>query len=295
MNTFGDKTNPALIFVHGGPGYDSQDFEISTAALLAQNGFYVILYDQRGQGRSDLAQASSEYSYKRYSDDLQLIIKNLAVDKPALIGHSHGGPIALKFDQFYPGVASKIILVSAPVDFLKSMDSIGINCKARFASAGDIANLNKITEAFSILNGQPSKETEIGAIADIFGLASVKPCDLYAPSQPTKQATDLRAQVAKLRVPVMRENLYLPMGNFVVNENYIHVDRSTWVQDNAEHIFGIYGAEDGLFIPSVLAEIESDLAANPKAYRFQLIPAASHAVYIDQREKFIEAILRILK
>ena len=295
VNSFGDKSNPAIVFVHGGPGYDSQDFEFSTANVLAGKGFYVVVYDQRGQGRSDLAQVPTDYGYKQYADDLNLIIKTLGLTKPTLIGHSHGGPISLKFDQFYPGVASKIILVSAPVDFFKSLDSIRINCSVRYSAIGDTTNLNKMNSAFTVLNGQPAVENEIGAVADIFQLGAMKPCDLYTPSQPTQTAMDLHATVRKMHIPVSQENLLYPMANFVINEQYIHVDQTQWVKDNAEHIFGIYGAEDGLFTASVRSSIEADLAGNPKTYRFQLISGSSHAVYIDQQDKFLEAVTDILK
>lgn len=63
ISTYGDKSNSAAIFIHGGPGYDSQDFEITTAELLASKGFYVVVYDQRGQGRSDLAKDYTDYTY----------------------------------------------------------------------------------------------------------------------------------------------------------------------------------------------------------------------------------------
>ena len=295
VNSFGDKSNPSVIFVHGGPGYDSQDFEFSTAALLASKGFYVVVYDQRGQGRSDLAQAPSDYGYKLYADDLNLIISTLGITKPALIGHSHGGPISLKFDQFYPGVASKIILVSAPINFFKSLDSIRINCSARYSAIGDAASLNKLNSAFVTLNGLPSIEKEIGAVAEVFQLGAQKPCDLYAPSYPTQEAIDLRAAVRKQHVLVQEENLFYPMGNFVINEQYIHVDQTQWVKTNAEHIFGIYGSEDGLFTTGILSDIQSSLSANPKSNRFQLISGASHSVYIDQQDKFIDAVLQDLK
>lgn len=295
VNAFGDKTNPAVIFVHGGPGYDSQDFEFSTAAVLAQKGFYVVVYDQRGQGRSDLAKDPSDYQYRQYAHDLNLIIKTLGLTKSAFIGHSHGGPISLQFDQLYPGIISKIILVSAPVNFFKSLESIKINCSTRYTAIGDTRNFNKINGAFAILNSNPSIENEIGAIGNIFQLGLMKPCDLYTPSQPTQAAKDLHATVAKLHVAVPQENLFYPMGNFVINEHYIHVDQSQWVKDHAEHIFGIYGAEDGLFTPSVLAEIKADLAANQKTFSFQLINGASHAIYIDQQDKFLDALVRDLK
>lgn len=49
---YGKASDPAVIFLHGGPGYNSLDFEVTTAQKLADQGFYVIVYDRRGEGRS---------------------------------------------------------------------------------------------------------------------------------------------------------------------------------------------------------------------------------------------------
>lgn len=295
VNSYGNQSDPALIFVHGGPGYHSQDFEWSTASALAAQGFFVVVYDQRGQGRSDLANDQKDYTYQKYADDIKLIVTELKLKSPTLIGHSHGGPISLKVDQIYPGLVSRIILVSGPVNFWKSLDSIRINCTSRYAAVGDTSDANKINADFSSLNSNPSLEDAIKAIGDIFQLGLNKPCALYTPAQPTTSAIDLHKTVAKQHIAVAQENLFYPMGNFVVNEQYIHVDQTQWVRDHADHIFGIYGNEDGLFTPDVLADIKGDLSANPSTNRFQLIKGASHAVYIDQQEAFIEAVKNTFK
>ena len=295
VNSYGNQSDPALIFVHGGPGYDSQDFEWSTAAKLAAKGFYVVVYDQRGQGRSDVVKDPKVYSYQQYADDIKLIIGQLNLKSPTLIGHSHGGSISLRFDQIYPGVISKIILVSSPVNFWKSLDSIRTNCIDRYSGSNDMADKDKIISDFAVLNNNPSIKDEIMATADIFQLGAKKPCDLYTPSKPNPDALELRKIVRQLHIPVVQENLYYPMGNFIIYEQYIHVDQTEWVKTHADHIFGIYGAEDGLFTKNVLAEIEADLSIGQSSDRFQLINGSSHAIYIDQQDKFLEAIIKIFK
>jgi proline iminopeptidase len=295
VNSYGNHSDPALIFIHGGPGYDSQDFEWTTATTLAQKGFFVVVYDQRGQGRSDILQDPSKYSYKQYADDIKLIITQLNLNKPVLIGHSHGGPIAMKFDQRFPGLASKIILVSAPVNFWKGMESIKLNCTSRFTAINDTFNLNKLNNDFSILSGYPNLMDEITAVGDMFQLGISKSCHLYTPSQPTTDAMALHNQLAKNYVRVAQENMIYPMGNFIVYEQYIHMDQTAWLQANADHVFGIYGDEDGLFTPNILEEIQKSLSLNTSPFNFQLINGASHAVYIDQQNKFIQAIANILK
>lgn len=219
----------------------------------------------------------------------------MELKNPSLLGHSHGGPIALKFDQYYPGVVSKIILISAPIDFFKSMGSIRIHCSTRYSAIGDTDNLNKLQEQFATLNGKPSLENEIKAIGEIFALGLNKPCNLYHPSQPTEDGEKNHDKAKKFRVEVGLTNINYPMPNFVINEQYIYLNQTEWVKANADHIFGIYGSEDGLFTPDVLADIKESLVRNPSPYRFQLIEGASHAIYIDQQFQFIESIIKDLK
>jgi len=152
-----------------------------------------------------------------------------------------------------------------------------------------------MTSDFTTLNGMPSLVDEVNAVADVFQLAMYKPCTLYSPAQSSQSAIDLHQEIAKSHVSVPQENLFYPMGNFIVNEQYIHVDQTQWVKANANHIFGIYGSEDGLFTTDVLADVQTDLSANPSPYRFQLIPGAAHSVYIDQQDKFIQAVINDLK
>ncbi len=48
----GIRSTRPCFFLHGDPGYNYASFEISTAPLLAEQGYYVIAYDRRGEGRS---------------------------------------------------------------------------------------------------------------------------------------------------------------------------------------------------------------------------------------------------
>lgn len=285
VNSYGNDQNPALIFVHGGPGYDSQDFEVSTAAALSSHGFFVVVYDQRGQGRSDVATDVKEYSYRQYADDLHSIIQHYQLKHPTLLGHSHGGPISLQFDQMYPGVAGKIVLVSAPINFYQSLNSIRVNCPSN----------QKLESDFAVLeNSEAIIEKQIEAVGDIFLIGTSKACGLYVTRTPTEEAKVLKQLVAKNHVKIVDENVFYPMPGFMVNDNYIHLDQTEWVQKNASHIFGIYGDEDGLFTPQALADIGQALSGNSSSYRMQILTQASHGLYIDQQAKFIAALMNVL-
>lgn len=71
MKTFGDNKDEALIFLHGGPGYNSAGFEYTTAQKLAEKNFFVIVYDRRGEGRSQ--DSNANYTFKESFEDLNAI------------------------------------------------------------------------------------------------------------------------------------------------------------------------------------------------------------------------------
>lgn len=286
---YGKDTSPSIVYIHGGPGYDSQNFESTSAQALADAGFYVVVYDQRGQGRSAVATDPKIYNYKTYADDLRALFEQYKLKKPILLGHSHGGLIALKFDELNPGLAKAILLVSAPIDFWKAIQSIHTNCAAKYKAAKNEKALKQLDSIFSALNAMalvPMQEIQNTAAA--FGQSLQ--CGLFQPSNPTAESKALNEKAAKARVSVAQENQFYPMGNFIIYEKYTHSDETAYVKKNAAHIFGIYGQDDGLFTPSLLKEIESTLSGNPSAHRYQLIKNSSHNIFIDQQAKFIEAV-----
>ena len=294
VKTYGESKKAPLIFIHGGPGYDSQNFEYTTAQKIADKGFFVVIYDQRGQGRSDVVTNPEIYKYKAYADDLMAIINSFKIKAPVLIGHSHGGDIALKFEEYYPNVAQKIILVSAPVNFWSSMQNIELNCSKKYKTKKDVASEDDLKKTFQTLNTKGiSLQDEVQYTSRAF--QSAMKCGLYQPSRPTKESIKLNKFVEEKYIKPPQENLMYPMGNFIVYENYTHIDYSNFVVKNASKIFGIYGSDDGLFSTKTFDEIKSSLSTNKSKWAFTLINDSSHNVFIDQQEEFLKSIDRIVK
>ena len=110
----GAKGAPPLLFLHGGPGYNSYSFEAQAGSALEKT-LQVIYLDQRGSGRSERPWRG-EYSIAALVDDIEALRKTLGVDKFALLGHSFGGTLALEYAAKYPGHVAKMVLVSAASD-----------------------------------------------------------------------------------------------------------------------------------------------------------------------------------
>jgi proline iminopeptidase len=103
----GTDINGTIITVHGGRGAGTHAADLRAFAPLADAGFRVISYDQRGHGESS---QTSPLTYQQLADDLEELRRKL-VGKPAIIlGGSFGGYIALTYAVKYQGSYSHLIL-----------------------------------------------------------------------------------------------------------------------------------------------------------------------------------------
>ncbi len=100
--TFGHSDSSMLIFLHGGPGVDYQNG--LNVRQLAEDGYFVVFYDQRGTGLSQ-RHDQDIYSIQLYLDDLSAVIANYrtSIDqKVFLFGHSWGAMLAAAYINVYP-------------------------------------------------------------------------------------------------------------------------------------------------------------------------------------------------
>ncbi|MHB1685906.1 MAG: alpha/beta fold hydrolase [Ignavibacteriaceae bacterium] len=87
----GDKKNSPIIFVHGFP-YDHEMWNNQVTELSGK--YFCVTYDIRGLGASPAG--DGQYTMESFTDDLENIIAELNLNKPALCGLSMGGYISLR-------------------------------------------------------------------------------------------------------------------------------------------------------------------------------------------------------
>jgi len=100
--TYGNPVDPMVIFLHGGPGADYQNG--LKVKELAENGYYVVFYDQRGTGLSKRHEKES-YSIQLYLDDLSSVVQHYrtnSTQKIFLFGHSWGAMLAAAYINSFP-------------------------------------------------------------------------------------------------------------------------------------------------------------------------------------------------
>lgn len=115
---------PPVVFLHGGPGYNSESFAVLEGPRLERT-LRMVYYDQRGSGRSERPW-NGAYSLARMVEDVEGLRRALGVPRIALIGHSFGGTLALEYAARYPEHVSRMVLVGAAAD-------IPAACRARVA------------------------------------------------------------------------------------------------------------------------------------------------------------------
>lgn len=108
--TFGNPGDPMVVNLHGGPGADYRS--MLNAKALADDGYFVVFYDQRGTGLSQ-RQDKNSYSLQLMLDDLGAVInyyKKSPSQKVFLLGHSWGAMLATAYINNYPDRVNGVIL-----------------------------------------------------------------------------------------------------------------------------------------------------------------------------------------
>ena len=110
-------SGPTVVLLHG-LGGSSPNWAFNTD-VLAQK-FRVIVPDQIGFGRSD--KPFTNYRVATYVDFLDGFLKELKIERAALVGNSMGGWIAAAYTLAHPEKVERLVLVDAagfapPADF----------------------------------------------------------------------------------------------------------------------------------------------------------------------------------
>lgn len=88
VKTWGDEKNTPIVFVHGYP--DSHVVWLPLIDLLAPD-FYVIAYDVRGAGKSDIPKKIADYRLDLLSQDLAAVVNAVIPDRRFhLVAHDWG-------------------------------------------------------------------------------------------------------------------------------------------------------------------------------------------------------------
>lgn len=282
--SYGNRANPAIIYIHGGPRGNATLFEGTTAQTLADRGFFVIVYDRRGEGRS--VDTNATFTFQEAIKDLNGLYQKYHLKKVNILAHSFGGLVGTLFTEQNPDKVESLILVGALVSQQETYDHILKSSKKIADEKKDSLILIKIaeTETLDKNSAEYRKKTyEVASHNDYFKMPN-----------PTAESNQLRANYESSEFGknnIRNDNAPIL---FYKNESRNNIDtKSTLKKIKAQNVklFAIYGKQDGIFSAKQLNDVRNIVSDS----NLKLIDNCSHYPFVDQQENFINAIEKWLK
>jgi proline iminopeptidase len=199
-----------LVVVNGGPGFDHAYLHVSDAWNTLARERPVLLYDQRGNGRSGALKTGQSCTLADQINDLEALLAHLGYAKVDLLGHSWGGYLAMAYAARHPERIERLVLADSAApkwadtlflfkqvypEGVERQDALGFAETLGDGAAADAS----LREYLAMLFYAPEKRDAFLAAASGFSY-----------SRPVNQAVnadlarfDLNPELPKLRVPVL--------------------------------------------------------------------------------------------
>jgi proline iminopeptidase len=278
--TFG--SGPPLVVVHGGPGADHTYF-LPYLLPLARTHRLVFI-DERGSGRSQRLQDTSQYTVENMADDVEAVRQALKLGKISLLGHSYGGVLAQAYALKYQQNLSHLILNST-FPSTKQMNEVLAREKAQMR-VDKLKRLNELEEAGLFGRGEAWEHgrypAEYAALAWGPGyfpfLYGARPDPTY---DPMGQETGTSWELYRV--------MWGEHGEFVIDGNLKsveYVDRLSTIRVPTLVMAGDHDECD----PSLSKEMHEKIAGS----ELVILPNSGHMNFVDQPdlwEKTMESFL----
>ncbi|HEX4826031.1 MAG TPA: alpha/beta fold hydrolase [Candidatus Polarisedimenticolaceae bacterium] len=109
----GSGSGTPLIVANGGPGFDHSYLLCGDVWDTLAKGRKVVLYDQRGNGRSSELKEGQPCGLEEQIEDLDALRAHLGFEKFDLLGHSWGGYLVMAYASRHPDRIAHLMIVDS--------------------------------------------------------------------------------------------------------------------------------------------------------------------------------------
>ena len=238
-----------LIILHG--LFGQSDNWNTLAKRFGENGFKVYTLDQRNHG---LSQHSDAWDYQLMAKDLKEFIEEHHLQNVILLGHSMGGKTVLFFEQMFPQLANKLIIVDiSPRAYEPHHDSV-----LKALNAVDFTDINTRKEAEAIL----------GEYISDFGTKQFLLKNIFWKEDETKQMA-WRFNLKTITKEYNNIGVSVPFFISDTKTMFIRGEKSDYIKNDDE----------------------ADIASRFSNYQLKTIANSGHWVHAEQPEAFFNCVM----
>lgn len=282
---YGSPEDTPIVFLHGGPGFSSLNFELTTAQVLADLGYFVLVYDRRGEGRS--AELQAQYTFQETLEDIDHLLATYKIQKANFIAHSFGGVVATYYAENKADCVNAIIYVSAPISYPNILKATLASVKNIYEETGDVVNQNYV----SLIEKMDPNSLAYSSYILMHAMAN----KFYLPKKISPQAKKLYGSLyadSLYQHYSAKPDFKAPLG-FWKKEKYTSIDFSDTIPKLKDRVklYGIYGQDDGILPKNEVARLAKGIGEE----NVISLENCSHNIFIDQQEAFLEQLQIWLK
>jgi proline iminopeptidase len=244
-----------LVVLNGGPGFDHNYLLTSDAwdKLAAHRS--VVLYDQRGTGRSGDLKPGQSCTLADQVADLEALRAKLGVERMDLFGHSWGGFLAMAYAIRYPQHVAHIVLCDSSAPKWSDTDDV---LKHFYPEATE---RREQAEALAATGDADAGGT---AVKEYLGMLFVS--------------------------PRKREEL-LAVTNQALNADIAHIDLGPMLARLKMPVLVLTGRFDANVAPSTAWRIHKAIPGS----RFEVFEQSGHLPFLEEPEAFVRSVERFLQ
>jgi proline iminopeptidase len=252
---------PPMLVIHGGPGVLDHTYLLPDMDRLAAE-YRLIYYDQRFHGRSSGdVESAAETDLAMFIRDLDAVRAYAGHDQVALLGHSWGGQLAMRYAITYPQHLTQLILMNTSPATKGDFDAFVQYRRSLTAPvAAELAALRRTPEYLAV---DPAAVARAARLSFSVGIAHAE-------------------DVARLELRLTTENV---VRGRVVSERFNEVvfarpyDLTEQLARLRVPTLVLHGDHD--FIPVEAAE---RIATTIPAARLVVVPECGHFAYLEAPE-----------
>ena len=261
---------PTLVCHGGGPGF--------SALYLGNLGgldshLELVLLDPLGAGGSDRPADARAYAVEDYAADVEELRAHLGFERMSLLGHSHGGIVAIAYAARHPERVERLVLASTLARWAPDQEA------AMGAAVASHADEPWYADAKAALDAEQE-----GAFATDEELADLALREF--PFYFKRYGDNERAYLETLRAESPNANA-LRLFNQEIFETF---DLRPALEEITAPTLVVTGADDFITGPASAADLEEGIAD----VELVVIPQCGHFSFVEAPEAFREAALSFL-